>query len=367
MSTRELAMRDLEWEACLIEPRPDRALERRIRRESGFVGSTVAYFGSPEWVASAVARFNHDLRHRVKMSQRLANLVGLAVSQDNSCRYCYAVHRAMMRGVGYPNRDIARLEQLLHTGDLEPKERAALDFTRRLSRSNPLVGPSDLRALRGAGFDPSAVAELVSHVGLFVFFNRLSTLLALPPQRVEMLAHHPLAVLAQPVIGPWMRRLIGSAEPMTLREEQTRGPFAAVVLAFDGLPMAISLQAAMRDAFASAVVPARTKALMFAIVARALGCTHSEQEALRLAAAEGVAEEEASFVVAHLSSPSLSPLEALVFPFARDTVRYGQPAPIQRRTREVADALTREELVEVVAVISLANLVCRMGAVIGGC
>src|SRR6185295_8122088 len=93
---------------------------------------------------------------------------------------------------------------------------------------------------------------------------------------------------------------------------------------------------ALADAWEVTFLSRRAKALVFAVVARSLSCPISERETLRLLAAEGVDPEDAAAILANLASPQLDPVEAIIVPFARETVWY-RPAAVQRRAREVRD------------------------------
>jgi alkylhydroperoxidase family enzyme len=107
----------------------------------------------------------------------------------------------------------------------------------------------------------------------------------------------------------------------------------------------------------------RAKALVLAVVGRALECPFSEQEGRRLALSEGLRACDFDDVLAHLASPTLDAVESVAVPFARETVWY-QPARIQKRAREVMGALSREQFTELIAVVSLANALCRIGPVL---
>jgi alkylhydroperoxidase family enzyme len=356
------SMREIEWEPCLLEQRRDDALDRRARATLGRGAGPLTYFAALPWLANVAVDFQACLLTVVHIEHDLADLVSLAVSQDNSCRYCFAVTRTFLILLGYPPRRIAHLEQQLLTSEFSDKERAAIDFARRLSRSNPLLEPAARDALGRAGFTEPAIRELTGLVGVNVFYNRLSTLPALPPETMEALPDRWRTRLLRPVLGRVVRRYRFRGAPVALTDAQRQGPFADVVAGFDGLQIGGVLHGALAAAWASPVLPVRTKALMFAVVARALGCTHTEHEARRLARAAGVADADAEQALAHLDSPALDDIERMLLPFARETVWY-QPAAIQRRARELRESIGSERFLEVVAVAALANAVCRLGFV----
>src|SRR5204863_291026 len=145
----------------------------------------------------------------------------------------------------------------------------------------------------------------------------------------------PSPWLVRPLLAWRMRPRLRAPEPAPRPDD---GPCAAVVAALDGSPAAGVLRRAIDGAWASDVLPRRTKTLMLAVIARALGCAHGEHEARRFLAAEGLAPGQLDEILANLGSPRLDAREARLVPFARETVRY-QPAVIQRRMRELAHGL----------------------------
>ncbi len=355
-------MSEIEWDTCLLEPQVVPELQRRYRQRTGRPDRTIRYFAGSPWLEETLMTFAVDVETRTALDADLADMVGLAVSQDNSCRYCFATMRGFLRVLGMSERRIAHLEQNLLTADFDERERAALEFARRVSRSNPLPTPDDVEALRRVGFSELEITDLLGAVGLHLFFNRLATLPALPPQAMEAMPDRFAARWLRPLLAFSLRRVRRRSSPAPLRPEERGGPFAHVVVGLDGLPLARTLRRTIDGLWESALLPRRTVALVFAVVGRALGCPLSEDEGRRLALEEGLPPDELERVLAHLASPALDPVERVVVPFARDTIWY-QPAQIQRRAREVKERLSREQFVELVAVASLANMLCRLGIV----
>jgi len=354
-------MREVEWEAPLLTPTRDAALEARVRSLIGHVPETTHYFAPTPWLAEAIAVLERALGTRVHIPHELGDLVGLVVSQDNSCRYCFAAQRTLLRFVGFDEARIHQLELDVRTADLAAAERAALEFARRLSRANPLVSAADAAALRTVGFDEWQIREISIQAALLVFFNRISTLAALPPEAFERMPDHWWARLFRPVMGrivmASMRRR-SSGERLT--DAQRSGPFAFAVNALDGLPAAPALRQALDALFAADALGRRATLLVFATVARALGCGRSEEEATRLLAADGFAPDETARVLSHLASPALDRVEAVSVPFARETVWY-EAAPLQRRARAVQRELTVPQFLELVGGTAIANMICRLG------
>ena len=323
------AMTDIEWEECLLEPRASPEFEQRFTQETGRSSGTIRFLEGCSWLGDAVIRLSVELNTHVFLEPDLADEVGLVVSQDNSCRYCFGAQRAFLRTLGMKEARITRLEQDLLTGDFTPRHRAALEFARRVSRSSPLASKADLEALRRRGFSDAEVSELAGLIGLYLFFNKLSTMLALAPTHVEQLLDSWWVRITRPLRAIKLRRVRKTARRIDLTAEEKTGPFSAVVVGLDGLPVARQLRIVLDRMWSSDAITPRAVPLVFAVIARSLGCAASEREATRLLVERGLTVEEVREILTHLSSPALDEIEREIVPLARETVWY-QPAQIQR-------------------------------------
>ncbi len=354
------AIADMEWEESLLPPMPVApALAAEVRRQLGVVPGWLARVGPTPWFGRAWASMmSKPVAH---VAPALCDLITLVVSQDNSCRYCFGAQRAVLRMLGYREAFIARLERDFHVAELSEAEQAALDFSRRVSRADPRPSRADRERLERAGFSPPAVAEVAFVAAASVFANRAATLLALPPEPFETMVDRPLVRLLRPLMARRLRPRPRRPEPLPRPND---GPFAGVVAALDGSPAAGVLRRAIDEAWASEVLPRRTKILVFAVVARALGCARAEAESRLLLERAEFAAHDVDEILATLASSRLDPREARLVPFAREAVRYHRTVPIQRRMREVARGLEPSEVMESVGVVALANAVCRLSVLL---
>ena len=78
--------------------------------------------------------------------------------------------------------------------------------------------------------------------GLYVFFNRLTTLVALPPYRFEQLPDRWYFRIFRPLLAHSLRRSIRTARPEPLKPDERQGIFSRVVVGLDGLPLAPALR-----------------------------------------------------------------------------------------------------------------------------
>jgi AhpD family alkylhydroperoxidase len=356
------SMSQLDWAECFLEPHPDPQLARDFRRDFGTVPPGIEYITACPWLArsSLTVNMNQNLVHHTSFD--FSELVWLAVSQDNSCRFCYAANRTLLRILGHSEDRIRAVEEALFTAELEPRERAALDFARRVSRAAPPLGPGDKASLMQAGYSSEAADELAFMAAFMVFGNRFSTLAALPVEEAEALPDRLVIRLLRPLLERFFRSKYRPGTPRALTDAECEGPYGSLLRRLSPLPVATGLRALLEDAWQSTALPNRTRLLVFAVIARGIGCPRSEREVERLLAHEGLGREWLEPILAHLGGPDLDPVEAAVVPFARETIRY-QAIDIQRKARVLHDEIGTERFLEVAGLASLANMICRLGVV----
>jgi AhpD family alkylhydroperoxidase len=351
-------LQDVAWRDPLVEPHPDAEFDKRARAEFGVPNATYRHYYSCPWVARMVTSGNLRNGKLAHLDIALNDLIFLAVSADNSCRYCYSGQRLMLRFIGYDEKRIRDLEAASFEALSDPRERLAIDYARRFSRANPPVSAADKQALSDAGFSDGEVLEIAYSAARAVTSNRLTTLPALPISTDDGTASIAFKWF-RPIIAWMFNRVKRRGEPVTLAPELREGPFAYVGLALDGLPAARLSRTSILDAWASDFLPRRTKALIFAVIARGLGSARAEAEATRLLDEEGFTEESTREVLAHLGSAALDSLDAAIVPFARETIRY-RVEDIQKRAALLKESLSDAEFIELVGLVSLANSTCRL-------
>lgn len=361
----ENALSGVAWEACLVQPRKDAALEADARRHMGVPNPHLRYFVDVPWLARALFDMHPEYGLLLKVDTHLADLVGLVVNQENSCRFCYAATRAMLWLQGMSRSRIERLEQDLVSAETDPRLKAAVAFGRAQSRTGPPAAHAARSALLAAGFDADELREIAYAVAVHDFMNRAMTIPAIPARPFEELPDQFFMRLVRPLLQRVVDKRRVRGRPDGSRSE-AEPPYRRLVDAYAGSPIAATLSRTLNGMWTSDVLTRRCKLLMLAVIARGLSCEGCGYELRAALQEEGVSDELLDRVLTHLDAPELDAKERLLVPFARETIWY-EPAMIQRRARTLTGTLSQPELLEAIGVAALGNGLCRMGPIVLHC
>jgi alkylhydroperoxidase family enzyme len=354
---------DIPWSEPIVPAVSDPAWEAEVKRRAGSVAETYRRIAPVPWLRELCLTI--DTSRLQFLSRHLLNVVKMVTSQENSCRYCYGAARAYMRVMGYSESYIGRIERETQHAELDEKERAVIQFCRNLVRSNPRPAGPEREALIRLGFTQPAVTELAFMIAGGCIFNRVTTLIACPPEHAfEQFAYGPLGRMLG-LVAPVLR-IFGGRTPRAAvaaaaaPAEMENAPFERIFAVLSPLPSAVVLlRTALQDAMASPLLPRRTKALMVGVVGRSLDCNFCQREAMSLSAGDGLSEADVEASLAALGSPKLEPYENSLLTWVRDTVRY-QPEAIQQQTRVLSAEIGNLALLEAIGVAALANGVARL-------
>jgi uncharacterized peroxidase-related enzyme len=122
----------------------------------------------------------HDLSEKGHFSngyldQRTKERIATLVSALNRSPYCLASHKEGLRGLGEQGARVAALSRAdLDAAHLAPKERALLEFVRRLTIKPSDVSDRDMERLRNQGWKDEEIFEAAFDASLFALFNRVA-------------------------------------------------------------------------------------------------------------------------------------------------------------------------------------------------
>jgi alkylhydroperoxidase family enzyme len=177
----------------------------------------------------------------------------------------------------------------------------------------------------------------------------------------ERLSNSLLGRLLGPLIARKIRPRGWSGEQPI---NEYRGPFSNVIKALNGIPAAAIFQKGLEGAFSSRVLSTELKVLMFAVVARSLGCEFCHGATYSMAMDMGFTEHEFEDALSTLTSPRLNKQEQMILTWTRETIHY-QTGPMQKRMRELAQDIDDDEiLLEAIGVAALANSMVRLAVLL---
>jgi len=127
-----------------------------IRTIANAPAALKAYFGINE--ALAGGRFDAKTREAF----------ALAVAGANACEYCASAHTALSKSLKV---DDVEIDRRLDGHSSDPALDAALVFARAVVEKRGFVSDDDIAAVRAAGHDDGAIAEIVAHVVANIFTN----------------------------------------------------------------------------------------------------------------------------------------------------------------------------------------------------
>ena len=357
-----LLLHEIKWGEPLLPAVADPAWEAEVKRRGARVFEVDRRITTSHWLREAA--FDTTNYRPSELPERLFRIGNMVTSQENACRYCYGANRAYMKVLGYPEAFIQQVERDVHMADMDAKERGFIAFCRNLARSRPRPSKAARDALLDLGYSLAQVNEMAFTISIGCFYNRVSTLIACPPeQKFERLANGPvgrLIGLAAPLL-----RVLASGKRRTPSDAPldhaalAAGRFGAILVPLAGLPAAKVMKSAIEGAFNSDALDRTTKALVFAVVARTLNCPRCESEATKLLSGEGMSSAEIYSALATLRSDRLRPHESGLLSWARETVYY-ETSKIQRQTRILASELGDSALLEAIGVAALANATVRL-------
>lgn len=108
-------------------------------------------------------------------------MIAVVVSSNNNCYYCLTAHGAAVREY---SGDPALGELMVmnyRVAELEPRQRAMLDFAHKLTVSPAEVTEDDRQVLRDAGFSERGIWDIANVAGFYNMTNRVASAVDMQP------------------------------------------------------------------------------------------------------------------------------------------------------------------------------------------
>lgn len=347
-----------EWGSPLVEPRSAPDIEKAFRRRVGMVSGAVHYVTPHPWLHRPFL-FLSDPR-LAHIDEDFASALSFIIARDNSCRFCYSTFRTLLRLSNFSPDDLEDLETHFSAQGFSRREEWGLRLAVRLSRCKGVA--EAVERLRALGDSDLAIREMAGVSVLNLAANRIGTMLSIPVSTFEEMADRwylrPWRTLARPLLRlsrTWTNGQRGSPDATT------DGPLAKWTGALHGTAVG-GLLRTFTDQWLDEDRPlsVQTKLLMLGVVARGVGAEGLEHHLeTGLTEQHGLSTDAIEAALDHLGGAAVSdPVESLL-QLARASIRYDF-GPIKRVAWECTQGLDREQTLEAIASVSLANALARL-------
>ena len=166
------------------DPLPEEVVELfdKCQEKLGLVPNVlVAYAHNPEKLRAFSQMYNTLMLAKSGLTRLEREMIAVAVSALNRCWYCLVAHGAAVRVMSQSPELGEALVMNHHHAELSPRERAIIDFARKLTTDSANIGEADRAALRGHGFTDADIWDIAEVAAFFNMSNRLASAVGMVP------------------------------------------------------------------------------------------------------------------------------------------------------------------------------------------
>jgi uncharacterized peroxidase-related enzyme len=162
----------------------NQAIFDNLKKGVGFVPNIYAAMGHSK---NALGSYMSFLGAPTSLSNKEKEVVNLAVSQLNECKYCQAAHTATGKMNGFTDDQIIELRKGVASWD--SKTNVLAQTAQRIAATNGKIEADTLSAFHAAGYDKENLVDLILAVGIITVTNILHNVTEVPidfPLAVEL-------------------------------------------------------------------------------------------------------------------------------------------------------------------------------------
>ncbi len=127
------------------------------------------------------AMYNDLMLGESALSKLEREMIAVVVSSINRCFYCLVAHGAAVRQLSGDPMLGEMLVMNYRVADLDPRQRAMLDFAAKITTASATVEEPDRQALRDVGFSDRDIWDIANVAAFFNMTNRISSATAMWP------------------------------------------------------------------------------------------------------------------------------------------------------------------------------------------
>ena len=163
-------------------PEDIRARILAVQEKSGFVPNVfLALAHRPDEFRAFFAYHDALMEKDGGLTKAEREMIVVATSGANGCQYCVVAHGAILR-IRAKNPLIAdQVAVNYRKADLNPRQRAMLDFAMKVATASHMVSEADYDALRAAGFSEADAWDIGAIAAFFAMSNRLANMSGMRP------------------------------------------------------------------------------------------------------------------------------------------------------------------------------------------
>jgi uncharacterized peroxidase-related enzyme len=183
---RDFTHGELDWRPWLAPLDLNAATEQQLialkvtpsNRTVGAYSLVLAH--DPEALAERSPLYNAIMFGAKGLPRADRELGAVAASRINGCAYCASVHALRFTQLTREPEVMQRIQAKSVDAALDPRRKAMLDYSAKLTRDPAAIGPADAAPLRAQGLTDLEILDLTHAVAMFAWANRLMQTLGEP-------------------------------------------------------------------------------------------------------------------------------------------------------------------------------------------
>src|SRR5262252_5176847 len=163
-------------------PEDVRARILEVQAKAGFVPNVFLVLAHrPDELRAFFAYHDALMLKEGNLSKAEREMIVVATSGANDCLYCVVAHGAILRV--YEKKPLLADQVAVNhrKADITPRQKAMLDFARKVTRDSHAIGDTDFEVLRTHGFDDEDIWDIAGISAFFGLSNRMANVISLRP------------------------------------------------------------------------------------------------------------------------------------------------------------------------------------------
>ena len=191
---RDFTQGELDWRSWLapvdlVSATPEQFAALKITPSNRTVGAySLVLAHDPEVLEQRSPLYNGIMFGAKGLPRADRELGAVAASRINGCSYCASVHAKRFTELTKAPEVMERIQHDGVDAALDPRRKAILDYSAKLTRDPAAIGPADAAPLRARGLGDLEILDLTHAVAMFAWANRLMQTLGEPVAPVELSA-----------------------------------------------------------------------------------------------------------------------------------------------------------------------------------